>query len=326
MRTFYKLSILIVLALTLSLGTEAAYGASIFPEKPVTMVVHAAPGSGIDMLGRFIAAVFEKHKLLPHPIVVENKTGGSGAIAMAYVAGKKKDPYYILGVTTLFILTPLQGNSPFNYKDFTPICNLSYDDHMLMVNINSKFKTIKEVVDYAKAYPEKVTVGGAATGGVESVNNYRFEKAAGIKLKWVGFSGGSEAITSLLGGHIDMASGNPIEVMELVKGNKVRVLGALTEKRLPYLPNIPTIMEQGINTTGAGMWRGIVGPGGIPEDARKVLEEAFSKFAKSEEFKKFHMDNMIGEGWLDGAGFRKYLDQKNEIFATILKDMGILKK
>ncbi len=325
MRSFLKSTGLVVVILMFSLGMGTVYGASKFPEKPITLVVHAAPGSGIDILGRFIGSVFEKHKLLPQPIVVENKTGGSGAVAMAYVAGKKKDPYYIMGVTTLFILTPLQGKSPVNYKDFTSICNLSFDDHMLMVNVNSKFKTIKDVVDYAKAHPETVTVGGAATGGIESVNNYRFERAAGIKLKWVGFSGGSEAIVALLGGHIDMASGNPIEVMELVKGNKVRVLGALTEKRLPYLPDIPTIMEQGINTSGAGMWRGIVAPGDIPEDARKVLEEAFSKFAKTEECKKFHKDNMVSEGWLNGAGFRKYLDQKNEAFTAMLKEMGILK-
>ncbi len=324
MKTSLKSSVFLLVALVLSLGIGTAHGAP-FPTKPITFVVGSGAGSGIDIAARFVSGVFEKYKLLPQPIVVENKTGGSHAVAMAYVAGKKKDPYFILGTTTLFLLTPLQGNSPVNYKDFTSIANMSYDDHLLLVNANSKYKSVKEIVDYAKAHPETVTIGGAHMGGAESINTYRLEKAADIKLKYVGFGGGGDALVALLGGHIDMGSGNPGELWELVTAKKVRVLGALTEKRLPFLPDVPTIKEQGINATGLGMNRGVVAPEGIPEEARKVLEEAFLKFSKTEEYKKFHKDNMMSEGYLNGNDFRKYLDGKNEAFSAILKEMGLLK-
>ncbi len=326
MRTFCKSSGLIVIALVLSLGIGTADGASKFPEKPITLVVGSGPGSGVDILGRVIAATFEKHKLLPQPIVVENKTGGSHAVAMAYVGGKKKDPYYLMAVTTLLLLTPLQGNSPINYKDFTPICNLSFDENVLIVNVNSKYKSIMDVVADAKANPEKITMAGSNFGGPGHINTYLIEKAAGIKLKFVSFSGGGDALVALLGGHVDLTLLNPTEVMELLKAKKVRVLGVLPEKRLAGFPDLPTLKEQGVNVLGIGMNRGLCAPGGIPEDARKILEEAFFKFTKTEEYKKLHRDNIITEGWLDGAAFSKYLDQENERSAAILKDMGLLKK
>jgi len=319
----YKSTVLIVLALLLVIGPGAAWGA--YPEKPITLVVGSGPGAGSDTVCRVVAEGFKKHNLLPQPIVVENKVGGSHGVAMAYVAGKKKDPYYLLLTTSLFILTPLQTKLPVSYKDFTPIANLSFDEFVLMVNANSKFKTLKEVVDYAKAHPETVTMGGAHPGGAESINTYRFEQAAGVKFKYVAFSGGGDTQVALLGGHIDMASGNPGEVIELVRGNKVRVLAVIADKRLPAMPDVPTVKEQiGVEVTG-GMWRGIVAPAGIPEDARKALSDAFLKYSQTEDYKKYHKDSMINEGYLDGPAFSKYLDGKNAGFTTELKAMGLLK-
>ncbi len=94
---------------------------------------------------------------------MENKPGGSGAIAYAYVAGKKKDPYYILTATPSFLTTPLMGLTPVGLKDFTPIANFAFDQFMLMVNVNSKYKSVSEIVAEAKANPKKVTIGGTQT-------------------------------------------------------------------------------------------------------------------------------------------------------------------
>ena len=327
MRTLYNPRALILMAVFLPLVTINAHGALKFPEKPVTLVVGSGPGSGVDTMCRLIAATFGKYKLLPQPIIVENKPGGASAVAMAYVSGKKNDPYYLQGITTLILFTGLQGNSPVTYKDFTPICGLSHDEVMVTVQFNSRFKSMKELVDWAKANPEKVTAGGPHLGGPDSVNIYRLEKAAGIKLKYVSFGGGGDAVAALLGGHIDLTLSNPIEVLELLKANKARVLGALTEHRLPgEVSHIPTLQEQGINASGVGITRGIIAPGGIPEDARKVLEEAFFKFAKTEEYKKFHKDNILTEGWMNSSAFGRFLDDKNDSVAAILKEMGLLKK
>ena len=154
MRTFYKSSVLIAFALVLSLGIGTAFGAAKFPEKAITLVVHAGPGGGSDIFARVLAAANDKHKLLPQPIVVENRPGGSGAVAFAYVAGKKGDPYFLLTTVASFLSTPLLGLSPITYRNFTPIANFAFDDNLLIVNVNSKFKSIKDIVTEAKANPQ----------------------------------------------------------------------------------------------------------------------------------------------------------------------------
>ncbi len=324
MRRYCRSTVLIVSALVLSLGIGSAYAA--YPDKPIVLVAGSGAGSGTDIVCRLIAGIMEKHKLLAQPVVVENKVGGSHAVAMAYVAGKKKDPYYLVANTTLFLLTPLQGKSPVSYKDFTPISNLWFDEHMLIVNANSKFKTLKDVIETAKAKPETVTMGGAHLGGVESINTYFIEKEAGVKFKYVSFGGGGDAITALLGGHLDLASANPGEIIDLVKGGKIRMLALLGNNRLPDYPSISTAKEQGINVTGVGMWRGFAAPAGIPDEARKVLDTAFLKLAQTEDYKKFTKDNLLVASGLDSVGYQKYLDNRNEALGSILKEMGLLVK
>ena len=137
------------------MGAGNALGAGKYPEKPITLIVHAGAGGGSDIFARTLSAAFEKEKLLPQPIVVENKPGGSGAIAFAYVAGKKKDPYFLLTAVTSFMTTPLMGLTPVGLKDFTPIANFAFDEYMLMVNPKSKYKSVKEIIADAKANPEE---------------------------------------------------------------------------------------------------------------------------------------------------------------------------
>ncbi len=326
MKAFYKSGVLIVLALVFSLGIGTTHGAPKFPGKPIVLVAHASPGGGADIYARTIAAGIEKYKLLPQPMVVENKTGGSGAVAYAYVAGKKKDPYFLLTSTGSFLTTPLQGLTPITYKDFTPIANFWLDENILMVNANSKYKSAKDIVADAKANPRKVTVGGTSVGGPGAICIYQLEKAAGIQVKFVNFPSGGELVAAVLGGHVDSAVGNPGEVLELTKANKIRVLGVFAQKRLVEAPNIPTFKEQGFEVQGAPNNRGICAPADIPEDAQKVLEEALFKFTKTEIFKNYTKDNMLAEAWMNGPMFGKWLEEWNGRYREVFKEMGLLKK
>ncbi len=320
-------SILIMLALLLSLGMGAAYGATKFPEKPITLIVHSGAGGGSDIFARVLAAANDKEKFFPEPIVVENKPGGSGAVAFAYVAGKKKDPYFILTSVASFLTTPLIGQSPLSYKDFTPIANFAFDENVLVVNANSKYKSVQDIVTEAKANPQKLTVTGSQAGAIESVCTYQFEKAAGIKLNYIsGGGGGSEPIVQVLGGHIDMTVANPGEALELQRANKLRILAVFSEKRLALAPEIPTFKDLGYNVTGAANNRGISAPGGIPEDARKVLEAGLFKYSKSGPWKKYVTDNMLTEAWMDSATYSRWLGEQNARYEATYREMGVLKK
>ena len=325
MKNFWRLSVLCLAIFLVAIGAGSVIGAGPYPEKPITLVVAYSAGGGSDILARTVAAGVDKEKLLPKPLVVENKPGGSGGIGYGYVASKKKDPYYLCTITPSFLTTPLISDTRFSLKVFTPIAHLAFDEFTLIVNANSKYKTIKEVIADAKANPKKITMGGTALGGADSVAYYLIEKAAGVQFNYIVFNGGGDVNAALLGSHVDMAVSNPGESLELYKAGKVRILGVFAEKRLAGVPDIPTLKEQGLNVVYVQN-RGIVGPADIPSDARKVLEQAFHKYTQTEGFKKYCRDGMLTEAWMDGAAFGKYLEEWNAKYAVILRDMGLIKK
>jgi putative tricarboxylic transport membrane protein len=313
----------IFLVVTFFSGMASAQGR--FPTKPVTIVVHAGAGGGSDIFARTLAAGFEKDKILPQPIIVENRAGGSGAIAFAYVAGKKKDPHFMVTAVTSFMTTPLLGLTPVGIKDFTPIANLAFDEYMLMVRTNSRFRTLQDIVTEAKANPKKITIGGTQLGSSDSICTYLLEKEAGIRLNYIVFNSGGEVNAALLGGHVDLAITNPGEALELFKAGRVRILGVYSEKRLPGAPDIPTMKEQGVNAVYVQN-RGLVAPADISVEARKTLEEALLRYTRSETFQKYLRDNMLSEAYMDHAAFSKFLEEWNVRFAAILTDMGLLRK
>jgi putative tricarboxylic transport membrane protein len=312
------------LALLVSLAPVSGAVAAMFPEKPVQVIVHASAGGGSDIFARTMAAANDKERFFPQPIVVENKPGGSGAIAFAYVAGKKGDPYFLLTAVTSFITTPLVRKAPYGLKDFTPIANFAFDEYMLMVKADSRFKSMKDVIDFAKANPKRVTVGGTQLGSSDSVCAYLIEKAAGVQFNYIVFNSGGEVNAALLGGHIDLAVSNPGEALELAKANKIRNLGVFSEKRLAGDPAVPTMKEQGLDALYVQN-RGLVAPGEIPAEARKVLEAGLQKYVQGPTFKKYVEDNMLSMAWMDGPTFGAWLEKERGRYQTILKDMGLLK-
>ncbi len=325
MKSHCRFAVLLFVVFCLAFWGGNALGAGKYPEKPVTIIVHGSAGGGSDIFARTVSSGFQKDKLLPLPIVVENKPGGSGGIAFAYVAGKKKDPYYLLTAVTSFITTPLIGLTPVGLKDFTPIANFAFDEYILMVNAKSKYKSMQEIIADAKANPKKITVGGSQLGASDSICAYLIEKAAGVQFNFIVFTSGGEVNAAILGGHIDIAISNPGEALELSKAGKVRLLGVFAEKRLAGAPDIPTMKEQGIDALYVQN-RGLVAPAEIPADARKVLEEAFAKYMKTDIFKKYLDENMLTPAWMDGETFGKWLEAERAKYAIILKDMNLIKK
>ncbi len=315
------------LLLLVAVGVAASWTpapAAGYPEKPITFIIHASAGGGSDIFARTLSAAFEREKILPQPIVVENKPGGSGAIASGEVAGTRRDPYFLLTATPSFLTTPLLRKSSFSFKDFTPIANFAFDSFFVMVKADSRHRTIKDLIDDARSAPKKITVGGTQLGGSDSIATYLIERAGGVKFNFIVFNGGGEVNAALMGGHIDVAVANPGEALELAKANKVRLLGALTEKRLPAAPEVPTLKEQGLEAVFQ-QHRGVVAPAAIPDEARKALERAMLQYSKSEVYRKYAEDNMLAEGWMDSATYGKYLEREAGGFQDVLQGMGLLK-
>jgi putative tricarboxylic transport membrane protein len=296
-----------------------------FLTKPLEFVVQSAAGGGSDIMARTMQAIIEKEKLSTHPITVVNRAGGSGAIAFAYVAGKKGDPHFWLTATTSFLQTPLQGQSKFNYKDFTPLSNLAYDDFLIVARADAPFKTMKDLIAAAKKKPGELKYGGSSAPGADSIIAFLIEKAAGVKFNYIPFKSGGEVMVALLGGHIDLASANPCEALAQMEAKKVAVLGVNTDQRLEGAPNIPTLKEQGIDAVFR-QFRSIAAPKDIPKEALKYYEELLKKLSENKTWQeKYIKENMLTSDYTDSPGTLKVWERENAKFAKVMREMGFIK-
>ncbi|MDK2784912.1 MAG: putative tricarboxylic transport rane protein [Bacillota bacterium] len=297
-----------------------------YPEKPITFLVPFSAGGGSDIMARAIAGVMQKEGILPQPLVVENKPGGSGSIGYSYVAGKVGDPYIISTVSSSFWTTPLAGNSPVSYKDFTPVAALAMDPFLLMVKEDSPYKTLDDLIKAAKAKPEGLAVGGTSGLSDDRVCTALLEKQAGVKFNFVPFEGGGDAMTALLGGHVQLCWASPGEALNQLEAKKARPLAVSTEERLAKLPDVPTFKELGYDQVVFYQFRGIVAPKNIPEEALKVLEEAFKKLSESPAWEKEYLEpNMVTARYLPAKEFGDAIIKQNELYTQIFKDLGLLK-
>lgn len=325
MKKELSLGIIFLLSLSFLFALPAQTSAQKFLTKPIEFVCHAAPGGGSDIMARMIQSIIEKEKITTHPIAVVNRAGGGGAVAFAYVAGKKGDPHFWLTATTSFLTTPLLGKSKYNYKDFTPLTNLAFDDFLVAVGTNTPYTNLETLIEAARKKPGEIKVGGTYAPGTDAIIVHLIEKEAKIKFNYIPFKSGGEAMVALLGGHIEVFLANPCEAVAQFEAKKIRLLGVTSEKRLSLLPDVPTLKERGINVV-AQQFRSIAAPKDIPQEAVKYYEDLFKRLAESNLWKeKYIKENMLTPDYKTSAETLKMLENENVKCATILKEMGVIK-
>ena len=318
---FIVLSFVLVFVLFVSGDSHAQK----FLNKPIEFVCHAAVGGGSDIMARMMQAVIEKEKLCPQTVAVVNRSGGGGAIAFAYVAGKKGDPHFWLTATTSFLTTPLLGKSKYTFRDFTALTNLAYDDFFITVRADSPYKTMKDLIADAKKRPGQIRTGGTYAPGTDALISHLLEKEAGVKFNYIPFKSGGEAMVALLGGNLDMFYPNPGEALAQLEAKKVRILAVASEKRLEAAPDFPTLRELGINAAFQQV-RSIAAPKDLPQEAVRYYEELFRKLADSKLWKeKYIKENMLTWDYKNSAETQKLWESNNETCTRIMKEMGVIK-
>ncbi len=296
------------------------------PEKDVEFVVHAAAGGGSDIQARIMEKVIKDEKLYPKNVAVVNKVGGSGAVAFAYVASKKGDPYIWLTATTSFFTTPARGQVPLDpVKDFTMLARLSDDNFTVVVKDDSPLKSMKDVLDAAKAKPKGLKWGGTNVGSDDHIFTMLLSKATGTEYNFISLASGGEVLTNLLGGHVDIASANLAEVLPQVQAKKVRLLGVGMDKRLPKYPDIPTLKEQGINMSYT-QTRMIAAPAGLPAGSRESMAGMLKKMTESKGWKEYVDQNDQVDTFLAGAELDKFVASFNGQIITLVKELGLVEK
>ena len=296
-----------------------------FPERQVTVMVGFGPGGTIDLLARGIAIGAGKH--LKQPVVIENRGGGGGSVALGVVAAAKPDGYTLAAIQNASIIdTALMQKVPYKpLKSFTSIIAIAMSEHSAtLVKGDAQWKNFREFMDYAKANPGKIKYGTSGVGTGMHVVMEAIAKKDGIKWVHIPYKTAVDARTALLGGHIDAVSSGT-DWPPFVQSGQLRVLFTHGEKRSPHFPDVPTIKELGYNYVSDTI-HCIVGPAGLPPEVQKKLEAAFFKGMETPEYKSVMEKIYMSPAHLSGKDFDQNLKERWTRMEKLFKEYGIIKE
>lgn len=294
-----------------------------YPTKPINLIVTFAPGGTLDASTRVLAAKAEK--FLGQPLVVSNVGGGAGSVALGQVVKKRPDGYDITSCTSTGIIRlPQLRSVPYSPDDFVPIMHFAAVQSGVVVKSDSPFKTFKDLVEYARKNPGKVSY---ATSGVGSPMHMAMEFVADAeKIQWthVPYAGGAPALSAVLGGHVTAMS-DSTEWLPHVKEGSLRLLVTHGESRMRIFPNVPTMRDLGYDFINETVFM-IAAPKGTPLPVIKKLDEAFHKAMDDPEFVKTITSMEFAVTYRNHEELKRYLDDAYNRFAVMLKKLGITKQ
>ena len=246
-----------------------------FPTKPVTLVIPVGAGGSHDLTARAVTSVAPDH--LGQPIIIQLKPGGGGAIGSDFVSKAAPDGYTLLfgGPGWSTTLPAVEGRSK-GPDDLVAVCRVNYTATLFLARPDAPYKTLREMLDWAKANPGKLVFGNTGPWGAADMPWKMMMKETGITAKVVPHDGGGPALIAILGGHIDVTGGFAAQSLSHIRAGKLRPLAIVDNNRNPDLPDIPTAKEQGVNVV-YHMWRGVLAPKGTPRPIIDKLGAAFKK-------------------------------------------------
>jgi tripartite-type tricarboxylate transporter receptor subunit TctC len=319
---------IMILAVTLLLVVTAFPAGSIaadpYPTKAITGVVPQAAGGSTDLLARAVEKFWTKYS--KQPIVVVNKPGGGGVVGTEGIVRSKPDGYtlYLGYGSGNDIVMPWLQKMPFDpLKDLIPVARLSVHSVVIVTGVNSPFKSVKDIITWSKKEGKPVTTAVAAKAGAVDIALTALGKTAGINIVTVPFSGGSEAVAALAGGHLMIGGGHPSEVIPHIKAGRFKALAVATPQRDPELPNVPTLIEEGVDVHTWGSVKGVAVPAGTPKEVVKYIEETIGKICSDPEFKKTMSNIDQPVMYQNSADFVKFIKQASDDYGKLIKQLGI---
>jgi tripartite-type tricarboxylate transporter receptor subunit TctC len=258
-----------------------AQSAAGFPDKPIKLVIPFPAGGTSDVLGRLVGD--KLGQALGQTVVVENRAGANGNIGADYVARAQPDGYtlVLLDLGNLSISPSVYPNMPFDpLKDLQPVSMLAYSPHLLVTTNALPVKTQEELVAYAKANQGKMNFAAAAgIGSAPHMAGVLFAQKTGVEWGYIPYKGGAQALTDLIGGQVDATTNGMVATYPHVKSGKIKLLAVTSEKRLPQLPDVPTVSEM-IPGFVTGSWQGVLAPAGTPKPVVDKLNSEMAKIMK----------------------------------------------
>jgi tripartite-type tricarboxylate transporter receptor subunit TctC len=267
-----------LLALCVVLGAASANAQSLYPDRPIRLVVAFVPGGATDTVARNISE--DLKKALGQSIVVENRPGANGYLAWNHVASSEPDGYtLLLAENALGISQALHKKATSSFDPLTQydsIAALATSPSALVLANNVPANSVAELVAYSKTVPQKMNYASAGVGSVSHLNFEVFKDGTGLEAVHVPYKGGGQAIQDVIAGHVPMTIGSVQVAKSLVEGGKVKAVGVTSRVRSPALPNIPTLVEAGVKPADVDLrfWFAVFGPKGMPDAVRAKIEKA----------------------------------------------------
>jgi tripartite-type tricarboxylate transporter receptor subunit TctC len=295
-----------------------------YPEKPITLIVPFSAGGGMDLLARAMEKTATMN--LGQPLVIINKTGGGGTIGWNELAGAAPDGYTI-GISGVdLIFQSLYGSTKYNYPTaLEPLVQVSSSPYVMVVRADQPWQNIDDFIKYVRQNPGQVKIGNSGVGSIAHVLGEMLAHTVGATLDAVPFRGGSEALTALLGGHIQAIFTSPATIKDHIKNGTLRVLAVPSEQRLadPLFANAPTFKEQGIDIVFSN-WMGVAVPKEMPIEIKTKLADGLKAIILDPEFKSKLENIGLQVDYLNPQEFQnKWLDD-NQKLSKIVQETGIL--
>jgi len=291
-----------------------------YPARPITLLCWSAAGSPVDIYARVMARLLTAE--LGQNVVVENRTGGSGIIMVNTLLRAPADGYTIAANTITLAALFSEPAATFKPDDLQMIARSQVDPYGLIVHTSTPFKSIDELVAYARRKPNFINIGGPFTISGHRVAWEVFAEVAKFKTTWVPFQGGGPALTAVAGGHIDAAATNPGNVKPFIEAGKVRVLAISSDKRLEDFPDVPTYKERGWDVVRY-QWRGMMAKAGTPKPVIDRLSAAMQKAQQAAEWKNYLRQVVQLDGFQEPTAFHAQLMQDMQEMEAVKKKLGL---
>jgi tripartite-type tricarboxylate transporter receptor subunit TctC len=307
-------------AFMLSPSFSAAAG---YPSKPLTYIVCFNPGGESDITARIQEQPLKK--AFGQEVVIVYKIGGGGSVGWSELVQSKPDGYTIAGDNLPhIILQPLErGNAGYKTLDLKQVYMFESTPDLLVVREDSKYKTLKDFIEDAKKNPGVVTVGGSGSSTANDLGTAMLNKAAGIKLTYIPFSGSGAAVPALLGGHVTALM--TYSTMGVQYKGKFRPLAIASEERMDVLPDVPTFKQLGYDVV-EGAYRGVAAPPGTPDNIVKYLAATFEKVMKDPTVKKKMDENGFKTEFMGPEAATALVKKKMAEYEVLMKELGRVKK
>ncbi len=279
--------LLALAALTALAGTGTARAQVTYPQKPVSLVVPFAPGGPTDAMARTLANAIKP--VLGQTMIVENKAGAGGNIGAEYVARAEADGHTLLFGTSGPLAINVSLYNKVNYdpvRSFSPIIQIGHLPNVLVVHPSVPAKNVKELIAHAKANPGKLSFASSGSGASSHLAGVLFNLRAGTDIQHIPYKGTGPALNDLLGGQVAMSFTDVLTALPHIKAGKLRVLGVTSASRSRAVPEVPTLMEQGVKDFDVSVFFGIVAPSGTPQDVVTKLNAAFVQVLQQPDVKQ----------------------------------------